>query len=108
MSDTRQLLKNIRDAIVEVESDLLHPSCQALRVYAYAQTIDTHLSDLNFVTEQEIMENIKSILDGLGKDAVRICEGGGPENLLMSLAVTVSRMQIKLEELRTEIDWKSA
>lgn len=33
---------------------------------------------------------ITALLDGLGKKAIRVREGGGPENLIASLAVTLS------------------
>ena len=38
---------------------------------------------------------VTAILDGLGDQAVRVCEGGGPENLAMSLAVTVAKLARK-------------
>jgi len=35
---------------------------------------------------------VTAILDNLGKKAVRVREGGGPENLAASLAVTVAKL----------------
>jgi hypothetical protein len=37
--------------------------------------------------------NITACLDGAGQFAVRVCEGGGPEDIEMSLAVTMDKMK---------------
>lgn len=96
MADTRDILTRSRDVLA---SQFKIPGTVGFNL---AKEIQDHLVDVNWITEQEIVENIKAILDGLGNEAVRIEEGGGPENLLMSLAVTAGRMQIELKRLRTE------
>lgn len=97
MSDTRDILTRVNDVL---RSHFKIPGTVGFNL---TKEIDSKLNDLNFVTEEEIMENIKAILDGLEGESVRICEGGGPENLLASLAVTVGRMQIELKRLRHQI-----
>lgn len=42
---------------------------------------------------------VTAILEGLGRRAIRVREGGGPENLAMSLAVTVAGLARTLEKL---------
>src|ERR1700684_4471977 len=42
---------------------------------------------------------VTAILNGLGRRAIRVREGGGPENLAMSLAVTVAGLARALEKL---------
>lgn len=42
----------------------------------------------------EVLEKeLVAILDAAGPTAVRVCEGGGPENLAASLAVTVAKFR---------------
>lgn len=42
---------------------------------------------------------VTAILEGLGRRAIRVREGGGPENLAMSLAVTVAGLARALDKL---------
>lgn len=40
---------------------------------------------------QILKENVEALLDGRDEDIVRVREGGGPEDVAMSLAVTMGR-----------------
>jgi hypothetical protein len=42
---------------------------------------------------REYEREITAMLDLLGADAIRVREGGGPENLLQSLAVTIASLR---------------
>lgn len=51
------------------------------------------------LTVETIEKEIRAILDGC-PNAVRVHEGGGHENLLQSLAVTVSKLQRQVQMLK--------
>lgn len=47
--------------------------------------------------------NVRDLLDRC-KHAIRVCEGGGPESLLLSLVVTFQKMQAEIERLEALIN----
>lgn len=48
---------------------------------------------------EQLKREAMRILDELGKKAIRVREGGGPENVAMSLAVTFIKMQEEINRL---------
>ena len=57
------------------------------------------MSTLEAVPIIDWPREVTAILNGLGRRAIRVREGGGPENLAMSLAVTVAGLARALEKL---------
>lgn len=52
----------------------------------------------------EMKTEIGAVLKFMGNDAVRVCEGGGPENLAASLAVSVHKLGAIRAELKNDFD----
>lgn len=45
-------------------------------------------------------EEVKAVLEGMGKFYVPVCEGGGPENIAASLAVSVAKIEMEVNRLK--------
>lgn len=56
------------------------------------------------LTIERLTAEVRAVLDALGPDAVRVRENGGPEDICASLAVSVRKLQERVEAQAAKLD----
>lgn len=111
IAELREQNKHLGESVRELTTERLNALSERDRIDrcrdALQETVGElreQVATLTRERDQQVAE-VVAVLDSMPDDCVvRVCEGGGPENVFASLAVSVAKLIQQRDELREEVD----